>query len=332
MNQIIPIQPGAGLPIGALPDHMRAFADQSAMNGLGEGGGHRRVQLKGGQINFLAEDGKPMGIVTSADGQAVQFPQFTSSAQIIIVGMMPAGGDVYRQWFATAYQEGKVESPDCWSADNTAPSPKSFSPQATACAQCPQNVSGSSSTGKGKACGSRKRLAVVFAGDPEMRVFTMDLAPTALFGTSARQAEGFYTLAGYAKMLKQAGAIWEGVVTEVSFAEGANTGVRFRAVGYTSAETMQRALALGHDADTHSLLTVDFPEKKKADQPAAPAYAAPAAPAAPAYAAPAATPSVDKTVLLTNPAFPPALLDWARHPAVTVADIKQQLTAYGIYI
>lgn len=310
-----------GLPIvGQMPTYMQELAAQSSMGSFGDGfSGSRRVQLKGGQINFLAEDGKPMGTVASSDGTIVAFPQYTNSAEIIILGIAPEGNTTYRTMYLSQYKDGDSLPPDCWSADGVHPSPKSFAKQSDACASCPKNVAGTSSTGRGKACGSRKRLVVVFAHDPEMRLFSVDLPSTALFGTSARAAAGYFTLSEYAKLIKQNGAIWEGLVTEVCFSEGANIGVRFKAKAYVEYDKLQQLLQLGKTAESAEMLTIDFPERKVDDAPAAQAYAD--------------VPADHKTVVLSNPAFQTTLAhlrDWAQHPSVTVATIRAEAAKYGV--
>lgn len=322
MANLIPITQQGGLTIvDQMPAYMQELAAQSSMGSFGDGfSGSRRVQLKGGQINFLAEDGKPMGTVQNADGSITAFPQYTNSAEIIILGIAPEGNTSYRTLYLTQYKDGDTTPPDCWSVDGVHPSPKSFAKQSDACASCPKNVAGTSSTGKGKACGSRKRLVVVFANDPEMRLFSMDLSATALFGTSARAAEGYLTLADYAKMLKQGGAFFEGIVTEVCFSEGANIGVRFRAKAYVEKQKVYQLFQLGKTAESAEILTIDFPERKVDDE----------APAAQAYAG---VPADHKTVVLSNPAFQTTLAhlrDWAQHPSVTIATIRAEAAKYGV--
>lgn len=306
---------------GQMPAYMQELAAQSSMGSFGDGfSSSRRVQLKGGQINFLAEDGKPMGTVQNSDGTITAFPQYTNSAEIIILGIAPEGNTSYRTLYLTQYKDGDTSPPDCWSADGIHPSPKSFAKQSADCASCAKNVAGTSSTGKGKACGSRKRLVVVFANDPEMRLFSMDLSSTALFGTSARAAEGYLTLADYAKMLKQGGAFFEGVVTEVCFSEGANIGVRFRAKAYVEQQKVYQLLQLGKTTESAEILTIDFPERKTDDE----------APVAQAYVGAQAD---YKTVVLSNPAFQTTLAhlrDWAQHPSVTVETIRAEAAKYGV--
>lgn len=321
MSNVIPIQPQAApMTIGAMPAYMQAAAGQSSMGSFGDGfAGGRRVQLKGGQINFLAEDGKPMGVVQTAQGP-VQFPQFMSSAQIIIVAIAPENNTTFRTYYDSQYRDGDNAPPACWSADGVRPNPKSHKPQSHDCASCPKNVTGSSSTGKGKACGSRKKLAVVFANDPELRVFSLDLSSTALFGKSAREGEGYFTLNEYAKFLKKYGAIWEGIVTEIAFADGSNIGVRFKALGYAPEDIFNRIRAMRHEADTEKAIEVDFPEVKEDTAAAAPAYQAPTDP---------------KQTMLSHPAFQTTLAhlrEWAMNPAVTPEMVRAEAAKYSVAI
>lgn len=321
MSNVIPIQPQATpLITGAMPAYMLAAAGQSSMGTFGDGfTGGRKVQLKGGQINFLAEDGKPMGVVQTAQGP-VQFPQFAGSAQIIIVAIAPENNTTYRAYYDSQYRDGDNAPPACWSADGVQPNSKSHKPQSHDCASCPKNVTGSSSTGKGKACGSRKKLAVVFANDPELRVFSMDLSATALFGKSAREGEGYFTLNEYAKHLKKFGAIWEGIITEVAFAEGSTIGVRFKALGYAPEDIFNRIRAMRHEADTEKAIEVDFPEVKEDTAAAAPAYQVPTDP---------------KQTMLSHPAFQTTLAhlrEWAMNPAVTPEMVRAEAAKYSVAI
>lgn len=304
--------------LGAMPAFMQTAATQSSMGTFGDSFGGRRVQLKGGQINFLTADKKPMGVVQDEYG-VVQFPQYTSSANIIIVGVAPENNTVYRAFYLEKYKDGDTSPPSCWSVDGAAPNPKSSAPQSTTCANCPKNVLGTSDTGKGKACHSRKKLAVVFANDPAMRVFSMDLSGSALFGKSAREGEGYFTLFEYARHLKQFNAAWEGVITEVSFAEGSNIGVRFRALTYATQEQFAAVWALRTHTDVTDALTIDFAQRKAEheQQVAAPAYQA-----------------VDtKAALLAHPAFQTTLAhlrDWAQHPAITTDMIRVEAAKYSV--
>lgn len=326
----LPTLPGQGVPTlanMAVPAYMAAAAQQqSSMADIGSSMGSLSIQTKGGQITFLGEDGKAIGNQALADGRIVAFPDRAMTADIIIVSANPTGGNTYRQWFATEYTEGEAVAPDCWSPDGEIPSPKSARPQGSTCANCPQNVKGTSKTGRGAACQHRKNLAVVFADDPEMRVFRLNLPATAMFGKSERQ--GWYTLTEYARMLANSGVVWEGVRTQISFSDGTTRGIRFAPVGYLTEEQYNYVVHLRQQASTADVIAVDFNTKETTAAPAALPTPTPAAAAIPPpNPAPMADP---KQALLQNPYFPAHLRDWAMHPSVTVDAIRAEAAKVGV--
>ena len=75
--------------------------------------------------------------------------------------------------------------PTCWSQNGDVPSDESAEKQATRCAECPQNISGSGQ-GQSRACRYQQRLAVVLANDQEGDVLQLALPATSIFG----KAEG----------------------------------------------------------------------------------------------------------------------------------------------
>lgn len=316
MSNIVPM-PAGGLAVPT--DLLAKYQSQSSMGELADGfSGGRRIQIRGGVINFLGEDGKPMGIVQNADGSMTQFPQMVTTADIVIVQQFPAGRTAYRQWFATEYSgDGEAARvPDCWSADGEKPSPNCANRQADTCKSCPRDVSGSSKTGRGKACQSRKRLAVYLAADPERRLFQLDLPPTAVFGTSSREAEGYYTLANYSKFLKSCNAFWEAAVTQIAFTELSSAGnalLRFKAVSWLDAAGIDAVFAMAQQKETTDLIEVNY--RPPSDN---------------AAAASQPTAYDPKAVLMANPSFPAHLREWAQHAGVTVEMIKAEAAKLGI--
>lgn len=242
------------------------------------------------------------------------FPRYTDRANIIILAIAPEGNTNYRAYYDSEFNEGDSTPPACWSADNVHPSPTAVRPQCTTCAACPQNVAGTSKTGKGRACQSRKRLAVAFANDPALRVFAMDLSGTALFQKSARETEGYYALADYARTLKQWNTSWSAVVTETCFSEGSTVGVRFKAVGYVTEEQYAKIMVLRDSEEVKTALKIDFP-KPKDETPAAQAAPDP------------------KVLMLANPAFQTTLAhlyEWAQHPSITAVMLRDEAAKYGV--
>ena len=123
--------------------------------------------------------------VVNADGEPV------ASLECVIV---KASRNVSKIFYAEAYAEGDAEAPDCWSVDGLTPDAGSGTPQSKTCATCPQNVWGSKITPAGKktkACGDKRRIAVVPLGDilnkkydgaMLLRVPAASLADLALYG------------------------------------------------------------------------------------------------------------------------------------------------------
>jgi hypothetical protein len=74
-------------------------------------------------------------------------------------------------WYKATYDQDSPSSPDCFAVgltdDGLAPHEKSVDPQSGECASCEKNAFGSAETGRGKACGNKRRLAVLSAADCE---------------------------------------------------------------------------------------------------------------------------------------------------------------------
>lgn len=108
--------------------------------------------------------------------------------------LVKASRNVSKIYYAKSFEDGDAEAPDCWSVDGIKPDAGSTTPQAKACATCPQNVWGSKITPAGKktkACGDNRRVAVVPLGDIKneqydgpmmLRVPAASLADLALYG------------------------------------------------------------------------------------------------------------------------------------------------------
>lgn len=99
---------------------------------------------------------------------------------VIIVNALPA---ISRQYYEKPYDpDAEATLPDCWANLGDVPDPKATNPQASSCATCPQNVDGSSRSGKGRACSFLRRIAVILEGDPNGEIYQMNLPSTSLFG------------------------------------------------------------------------------------------------------------------------------------------------------
>lgn len=103
-------------------------------------------------------------------------------------------------FYQDAYDPDNMNPPDCYALgrdeDELAPHENSVAPQSESCATCPQNEFGTGGvSGKGKACGNKRRLALVTEGDME-DVENAEIAYLRLPVTSVR------AWAGYVRQLK----------------------------------------------------------------------------------------------------------------------------------
>lgn len=306
-----------------LPDHARGLSKLT--DGMAGGfEGHNRIRVSGGTLSCMGGDGTPLAARTARNGEVVTFPQNASSIKVIILGVFPAGKTPVRLWYNSAYRAGETTAPACWSIDNVTPSAKSSMPQSASCATCKHNVVGTSVSGKGKSCSSRKEIVVCLADDPDMTLFNMSLSATAVYGKSNREVEGYYPLLRYCEGLVKSNIILEAVETEISFADGALTGVRFKPVGFVSEDKFNRAVYLrDNSTELAEMLNVDYAVVGGEDGVEA---FQPPPPAPPAPPAPQALPSqTDKEIYLASIEVPDHLLAWVEDPRVTVNDIKAHL-------
>lgn len=110
--------------------------------------------------------------------------------------------------------EGSSEKPACWSANGATPAANAPDKQATTCAICPKNVSGSrvdeNGVARGKACRDNIRIAVVPAGDMHNEAYGGPMLlriPAASLGDYAESL----------RALKAASIAFFGVVMKIKF-------------------------------------------------------------------------------------------------------------------
>ena len=102
----------------------------------GGGGGGKRISIRGNMFRLVV------------NGEEVATRE-ERSMPVVIVNVAP---DVSRAYYDKAFVPGQKASPVCWSANGKTPDEKSSDPQSKTCANCPKNVKGSGSNGKGAAC------------------------------------------------------------------------------------------------------------------------------------------------------------------------------------
>lgn len=116
-----------------------------------------------------------------------------------------------RSYFEGAYEDGKNQSPRCYSGDGIKPDPSVKEPIATACANCPNAVKGSKITDNGKQttlCSPFKRVAVVPSAQIGAHpVMLLKLAQTSIWDKeNPEESKGWYAWDNYLDMLRARGA------------------------------------------------------------------------------------------------------------------------------
>lgn len=88
----------------------------------------------------------------------------TDKVRVVLVA---SASTITKAWYAKGYTPGSTDAPDCFSLDAKVPAPGCSQPQSTNCATCKKNAFGSHPvTGRGKACGDRKMVVLVWDGEP----------------------------------------------------------------------------------------------------------------------------------------------------------------------
>ncbi len=91
----------------------------------------------------------------------------------IDVVILKANPHLSKNWYEGGFVEGSNAPPDCSSANGVYPDANVPKKQNNVCLTCPKNAWGSATggSGKGKACGDHRRMAVVPLADIENKVF-----------------------------------------------------------------------------------------------------------------------------------------------------------------
>ena len=188
-----------------LPAHLKTLELDDTTKALmgGGGGGSKRISIEGGVWRLLV-NGKEIA------------QKEERNLNVVIVA---ASSKVSRTYYAGVYKKGVTSVPDCWSATGDHPDASVEKPQASNCANCPQNVKGSGQ-GDGRACRFSQRIAVVLDNDIGGDVFQLVLPSTSIFGEGEA---GKWPLQMYAKMIGAKGVPITAVVTEMRFDTNSST-------------------------------------------------------------------------------------------------------------
>jgi hypothetical protein len=167
----------------------------------GNGGTTRRITMSKGVFRRIV-NGKEAGKVK--DG----------FLNVIIINALPK---VSRQFYATAFDPDAAPTlPDCWSNLGDVPDPKAANAQSASCATCPQNIDGSGTNGKGRACRFNRRIAVVLENDMSGDIYQFNIPAKSLFGKGVGNTHPFES---YTKFLPANGESIDRIVTQIAFDE-----------------------------------------------------------------------------------------------------------------
>lgn len=124
-----------------------------------------RATFQSGVPRITVDTGKDGNLTFKADGNDV--------GQEIVFAVVESAWS--KQWYAQAYQKGVSATPDCYAfghkekglvAHPNSPEPQNKQGDGSSpCDGCPHNKFGTASVGKGKACGDKPRLAIIFGHD-----------------------------------------------------------------------------------------------------------------------------------------------------------------------
>lgn len=217
--------------VDQLPAHLKHLAQDDEW-GSGQLSGFPVLSLKGKVFHIVKGDDKEL--VTRPDD-----PDEAATSLGLVIIRTNAG--VARTYYATNYEEGSNEAPDCYSNDGVRPAPDAEDPQSKQCATCPHSQWGSRITEngkKGKACSEVKRLAVAEPGDEENPMM-LRVPPTSLKNWDE-----------YVRKLGKKGANPSMVVTRIGFDHSVSHQLlTFKPVGFITDE-MAEAVADVRDSET----------------------------------------------------------------------------------
>jgi hypothetical protein len=134
------------------------------------------------------------------------------SINVIIVHAL---SKVSRIYYAQDYDpDAKPTLPNCWSNLGDKPEASAGDPQDSTCVSCPQNVDGSGSKGKGRACRFQRRVAILLEDDLSGDVYQFNIPAKSLFGKGTGNTHPFES---YHRYLSANNESIDTVLTQVSY-------------------------------------------------------------------------------------------------------------------
>lgn len=249
--------------------------------------GGSRISIKGNMFR-MEIDGQEVG--TTRD-----------PIDVVILRSSPS---VLRQFWGRPFNPQDTSPPACFSngeLDAGKPNANAMTPQSATCRDCPHNVKGSSTTGTGKACASRAKIAVVMANNIfGSKVFEIDIPPASLWANAEHEntPNARYGFSAFSKFLTTIKRDTRSIVTRIAMDEQSPTPkIWFSPVESVSdVEAAKHILSQSLSTEAQDAVVYNYrkPESKpnQYETPSAPAGFQPVQPVAPApQPAPVAAPA-----------------------------------------
>jgi hypothetical protein len=213
------------------------------------GGGGKRISIKGGVFRLIS-DGKEVASIEDRH------------LDVVVVNAAPK---VSRIFYLGKYDEQNPAGPDCWSANGETPDPKAENKQASACADCPQNISGSGE-GTSRACRYQQRLAVALANDIHGDVMQLTLPAQSIFG---KEEGDNRPLQAYARFLAAQNASPDQVITRLKFdTKAAVPKLFFKAMRWLTEDEYETVQTQGATTAAVNAITMTVAQVDKVEKPA----------------------------------------------------------------
>ena len=229
-----------------------------------------RQSALGQQIAETMQRGGVSRIATNTNGT---FKRIVKGEQVgkairgefnaIIVAMLAKPG---RSYYASAYDpDAKPTLPDCWSDLGDVPVAGAANKQAANCANCPQNISGSGTNGKGRACRFQRKVALLLEGDETGEIYQFQIPAKSLFGDGEGNTHPFES---YCRFLVANGTAPDMVVTNIAYNLDAETmELVFSPVRPITDEEYDAVAAAQADPNTDKLIRLTAGEAAGAKAP-----------------------------------------------------------------
>lgn len=202
-------------------------------------GTNRRISIRGGVFREVV-NGKEQD---TWEGRALN---------VVILNAAPLS----RSFYAGKYKEGEASAPTCWSADCKTPDARVApeNKQALRCADCPQNIRGSSDNGESRACRYQQRVAIMLADEIESRtVYQLALPSTSIFGDGTKDK---MPMQAYARFLRDRRTPAVAIATEMRLDTDASTPkLTFKAVRALTEKELPIAVDMQKHEDTIRAIT-----------------------------------------------------------------------------